>query len=424
MMMLDPNQLMPCAEQLSDYYMTRLVVCLLTQSIQDYDFDAVEDPELDFLRSKTGTAIVCIALRDQRDGPKPLIQYIQCQASGYLELAMALGAACEGEYICYPVEIENMLAALIVRNDNAPLVREHLISLLDRKFLHFAQRTAEKQNMRCYITCGIEEKVSNYKKTFGLEKDALRFFDFMRQPRDYITLIDPLAPKPHIDLKKRMDVNCARFVETFLQNDVSAAKNCITQAVEDIQQWIPLSADVFLSDLQYFFDLILEAVSSQFGVEAGDLLLNVRIFDSISHAQLMQNIQQMVEQLFLRVRRNSTDATFQRMAEIRRFINEHLDNYELSANYAAQQFGISPQLLSMQYKKCFGMPPSQYIEQQRIQKVKEYLMNTELTGNQICQAVGIGTVATLHRLFKAHCGMTPGAYRRAVKHVLESSEDI
>jgi YesN/AraC family two-component response regulator len=56
----------------------------------------------------------------------------------------------------------------------------------------------------------------------------------------------------------------------------------------------------------------------------------------------------------------------------------------------------------------------------RIEEVKRMLENGELSADEIAATVGYENPAFFRRLFKRSTGLTPGAYRRMFKPMVES----
>lgn len=168
-----------------------------------------------------------------------------------------------------------------------------------------------------------------------------------------------------------------------------------------------------MTDIQYYFDTILNRLSAQFGAEViQDISVADAIFETASLRQLRENLQRVVNALFQNVRKNTANSTFTQFLQVRDYIDEHIREYTLSAGGIAAAFSISPQLLSIQFKKCFGVTPIRYIEQCRVALIQETLLQTDLSIEKICQQVGMGSVSTLHRVFQKHCGMSPGVFRQ------------
>lgn len=176
-----------------------------------------------------------------------------------------------------------------------------------------------------------------------------------------------------------------------------------------------MSQEALLSDIQHFFDGLTQRLRNQFGEDiAVRLCVNEAIFESDSLPRLKAQLERVIRTLFEYVREKSSGLVFAKMSEIRGYMDAHSTHCGLSAGVIAQRFGMSPQLLSIQFKKCFHITPAQYLEQKRMEQLKYYLQHTNLKLEELCPLVGIGSITTLHRTFQKHFGQSPGAYRKAV----------
>lgn len=64
------------------------------------------------------------------------------------------------------------------------------------------------------------------------------------------------------------------------------------------------------------------------------------------------------------------------------------------------------------FNKKTSMTPNTYIQKLRLEKAKEYLVDTELSLLMISQLVGYEQQSSLTRLFKKHEAISPSAYRK------------
>ncbi|MBN2711748.1 MAG: helix-turn-helix transcriptional regulator [Planctomycetes bacterium] len=71
-----------------------------------------------------------------------------------------------------------------------------------------------------------------------------------------------------------------------------------------------------------------------------------------------------------------------------------------------------PEHVSRSFRKYLGLSPSQYLNQQRLEKAGEMLRSTSLPILDICYAVGFDNPSYFHRLFRKAHGITPNAYRK------------
>ena len=95
---------------------------------------------------------------------------------------------------------------------------------------------------------------------------------------------------------------------------------------------------------------------------------------------------------------------------VRDFINDYLGN-EIKLEELAALTHLSPSHFTKQFKRSTGLPPHQYLIQQRIERAKELLSNAVLTIAEVSQVVGFFDQSHLVRHFKYWVGVTPRDYR-------------
>ncbi|NLC67782.1 MAG: helix-turn-helix transcriptional regulator [Clostridiaceae bacterium] len=103
------------------------------------------------------------------------------------------------------------------------------------------------------------------------------------------------------------------------------------------------------------------------------------------------------------------------IGEIKSYIIEHLDDYNLSLKSVAEKFGFSEKYFSMYFKKYANVGFSDYVLTARIESAKKYLVNSNLRMIDIAQKVGYYSENSFYRAFKKYTGVTPNQYRNTYK---------
>ena len=78
-----------------------------------------------------------------------------------------------------------------------------------------------------------------------------------------------------------------------------------------------------------------------------------------------------------------------------------------------KKLGVSPGYLSAVFKRLYGLPPMDYLNQRRLLHAKHLLTNTKLPIMDIAFDVGFSSLSAFYSFFKKHTGHTPGACRAA-----------
>ena len=97
-----------------------------------------------------------------------------------------------------------------------------------------------------------------------------------------------------------------------------------------------------------------------------------------------------------------------------------LSGYDVNLNISqiARHFGLHPDYITRIFKKDKGILISDYINETRIKKAKNYLRSTNMKISEIAVAVGIENLQTFNRIFKKNVGITPGNYRKFEEELL------
>ena len=103
-----------------------------------------------------------------------------------------------------------------------------------------------------------------------------------------------------------------------------------------------------------------------------------------------------------------------KVSEIVRYINAHYME-ELSLNYLANHFYISPSYLSKVFKKATNFTFIEYLNNVRIKEAKRLLMESSKKVVEIAEEVGFGSITHFGRVFKEITGKAPVYYRRIQK---------
>lgn len=100
-------------------------------------------------------------------------------------------------------------------------------------------------------------------------------------------------------------------------------------------------------------------------------------------------------------------ALMQVVAEIQERFQEPLRVAEL-----AERSGISESSMESQFKKVFGVSPSQFIQKTRVEHAAKLLTTTGLSLSEIAQRSGFYDQSAFSKKFKETTKRSPGAYRK------------
>ena len=112
---------------------------------------------------------------------------------------------------------------------------------------------------------------------------------------------------------------------------------------------------------------------------------------------------------------NKRSSNTRLMENIQIFIDENYSKDNICITLIADAVKITPTYLSHLFKENTGVSVMKYIEQRRMDKVKQLLCDTSLTVNEIASQTGFTNSAVLIRTFKKINGITPGQYRQTIR---------
>ncbi len=99
-----------------------------------------------------------------------------------------------------------------------------------------------------------------------------------------------------------------------------------------------------------------------------------------------------------------------KLLQVTDYINDSLDQ-DIKLADLAQLLGMSQSHFSQLFKQSMGISPHQYLLQQRVERAKQLLKQTDQSVVDIALACGFNSHSHLSKQFRQLTGMTPKAYR-------------
>lgn len=100
--------------------------------------------------------------------------------------------------------------------------------------------------------------------------------------------------------------------------------------------------------------------------------------------------------------------------EVRKYIERHYANPDLSLKVLEDEFGISGKYVSALFRDEIGDKFIDYLAKLRLEHAEKLLVETNATVQDIAAMVGYTNPMTFIRGFRKHYGMTPGDYRKKI----------
>lgn len=100
------------------------------------------------------------------------------------------------------------------------------------------------------------------------------------------------------------------------------------------------------------------------------------------------------------------------MAEAVAYIEEHLQEEDLSIIATAAHVYLNPVYFGRIFKSTFHMTFKQYLVKKRMDKAKRMLEEGNTSIRTICEEVGISNPSYFSQLFKQYTGKLPSEYKK------------
>ncbi|MGX7031061.1 helix-turn-helix domain-containing protein [Vagococcus zengguangii] len=241
--------------------------------------------------------------------------------------------------------------------------------------------------------------VIDYQKHFDLENTIIHFSDIKENEKSS----KPFQPEEQ--LKLMQSLNEGNFV---------VAQEVINTLINDFA-----SKQSSVNSMKLFgYNLLNTIIKS--GVELCDdsfyqLGEQLSGFDSL--VELRVNSLSLAEKICIQIANKPKNNILKQ--EIFDYINEHYSSPDLSLESVAEEFDLSVSYISRFIKKESDRTFSKYIQDLRLEKIKQQLVETDKPIKEIVQENGYYDVSNYTRKFKNIMGVTPGQYRKIQRHEYE-----
>ncbi|MDE6021900.1 MAG: helix-turn-helix domain-containing protein, partial [Muribaculaceae bacterium] len=110
------------------------------------------------------------------------------------------------------------------------------------------------------------------------------------------------------------------------------------------------------------------------------------------------------------------------MERINKILDEKIENEDMNVDRLAEELGVSRTHLYRRLKERYGINPSDYIRNKRLQRACELLKNDDLDITQIAYALGFSSQSQFSTTFKQFMGYTPTEFRS--KHTEDAKSEM
>jgi AraC family transcriptional regulator len=135
-----------------------------------------------------------------------------------------------------------------------------------------------------------------------------------------------------------------------------------------------------------------------------------RVLGDALLAELQRELEQSSRDFALPATRSALRVSHAAVEYMRRHLDEHV-----TIEVLARQCGLGVTRFSSSFRDSTGFTPHRYLRKLRIERACELLRSTALTVGEVAEAVGFRGQSHFCTAFSAERGLTPSAYRRAVR---------
>ncbi len=195
-----------------------------------------------------------------------------------------------------------------------------------------------------------------------------------------------------------------RLYQCVMNNDEEDA----FKLVESMTQDVPAGQ---FNELFHVISFVLQNAASEAGV------VFPTEFDREYHPNLTtkdnyQNLHKMLQWIFDSIRIQKQNEQENRKNEILKYIRKQLSDSELTAAYAAGEFGMSEKKIYETVRIMTGKSFKEYLTDLRMKKAAELLRGTNEEISEIAAQCGYSNSSTFYRLFQNYFGTSPGSFRK------------
>lgn len=202
-------------------------------------------------------------------------------------------------------------------------------------------------------------------------------------------------------LREKRIADARKSVEALLSRDDSTPVYFLGCVALDSLTLITNSMNRAHIDFDSYADVFSEAVRR---------CRNIRALPDVDEIKaLIQNLLAFYEQQLL-------DRSLQ-VAPLKQFVEGRFRDPDFSIAEMAEAYSLSPSRMSSLFKAEMGVGFLDYVWNMRLEKGQQLLLETELSVDEISQAVGYLASTSFSRKFKQATGLTPSQYRE--KHVVK-----
>lgn len=265
-----------------------------------------------------------------------------------------------------------------------------------------------------FAISAVHEGIKGIKLGYDNAVEIMEYKTILGDQNTILTFENLFANQPEFNVMNNIEKEKA-FVNFILVEDFDQARQTIYRIIDEDMSGVKslqlLKVKLFglIDKMLHGFKSISER-SSYYGCVSQERIDSLLYATSLP--ELKKNINEVFDELVnAHEIKEISENTQNKVQDILTYINENYTNPDLTVSVIAEAFDMSVSNLSKFLKKELGQSTLDYIHDYRVNEAKKMLLHSELTLNEIAEAVGYYNYRTLVARFKKNEGITPTQYR-------------
>lgn len=339
-------------------------------------------------------------------------------------LSVLLGACMEetffGKFIHHGCELDGIRVSLLCfpyAKTESPPDQVQIETACQQIWSSFTRRT---QGQPLQLLCSpVFWGYQNISREYDRLRHCLQYRRFVGAP-PAVTILDPLEVRRPYNLQyrdalqmKAIAVELAAAIDAGRLEDMAQLEQKLFGKLfsEDTISLKMVHSKLFAFLSALLAELERLGVVDQRYIERTDFFWPLT--ETASYPAFCQVLDQLLEDIvqFSAHRLDGGDFQFQRIVQVREYVDAHVLEPSTTVCAVAARFGMSQPMLSASFKRHFGVNLLTYLNRRRLETVKELLLQTQLSQQEIAVSCGFTNATTMQRVFRREEGCAPGQWR-------------
>lgn len=149
----------------------------------------------------------------------------------------------------------------------------------------------------------------------------------------------------------------------------------------------------------------------------------INLIDEATNNTVVENLEYKMLNDFVKVLKKYKEYVYNSLINrVIQYIKKNIEN-DLSLEEISSFVNVHPNYLSSTFKKEVGKTLTEYINELKINAIKQYINHTNLSIREISYTFNFNHVPYFYRFFKKHTGLTPKEYRKRSSSTNSLMED-